>query len=119
MSQQGRFRSQPAGDQAQVLILEGEFDRSKAAEFELELENALRAGSRQVIVDLREVSFLDSSMLSVLVRGIGHGVTPRGQHALVRPNPLVWRVFVLTGLSQSFSAFGRLDEALASYVPPS
>jgi hypothetical protein len=34
---------------------------------------------------------------------------------LVRPNPLVWRVFVLTGLSHSFSAFGRLDEALASY----
>jgi anti-sigma B factor antagonist len=119
MSQQGCFSSQPAGDQAQVLVLDGEFDRSNAAQFEQALHEALLAARPHVIVDLRGVSFLDSTMLSVLVRGIGHGVTAGCQHALVRPNPLVWRLFVLTGLSHSFSAFGQLDEALASYELPS
>jgi hypothetical protein len=32
---------------------------------------------------------------------------------VIRPNPVVWRAFVLTGLSHKFSAFGRLDDALA------
>jgi hypothetical protein len=57
MSQQSCFSSQPAGRQAQVLMLDGDFDGSNAAQFEQQLEEALHAGSRQVIVDLRGVSF--------------------------------------------------------------
>ena len=59
MSQQGCFSAQQAGHQAQVLMLDGHFDRSNAAQFEQELEEALHARSPQVIVDLRGVSFLD------------------------------------------------------------
>jgi anti-sigma B factor antagonist len=114
MSQQSCFSSQPAGGQAQVLMLDGDFDRSDAAQFEHELEDALDAGSPQVIVDLRGVSFLDPAMLGALVRGFGDAVARGAQVALIRPNPVVWRAFVLTGLSHNFSAFGRLDDALAS-----
>ena len=114
MSQRSCFSSQPAGHQAQVLMLDGDFDRSNAAQFEQELEEALHAGSPQVIVDLRGVSFLDPAMLGALVRGFGDAVTQGHQVAVIRPNPVVWRAFVLTGLSHKFSAFGRLDDALAS-----
>ena len=55
-------------------------------------------------------------MLGALVRGFGDAVTQGHQVAVIRPNPVVWRVFVLTGLSHNFSAFGRLDHALASYA---
>jgi anti-anti-sigma factor len=67
-----------------VLILDGEFDRSNAAQFEQALNQALRAGGRHVIADLRGVSFLDSTMLGVLLRGIGHG-NHRGLPARVGP----------------------------------
>jgi anti-sigma B factor antagonist len=117
MSQQGRFSSQLAGARAQVLLLDGDFDRSNTAQFEQALEDALAAGTPQVIVDLRGVSFLDAAMLGALVRGFGDAVA-RGDHvAVIRPNPVVWRAFVLTGLSHNFVAFGRLDDALASYGP--
>jgi anti-anti-sigma factor len=96
-------------------MLDGDFDWSNAPQFKQALDHALDAGRPQLIVDLRGVSFLDSMMLAVLIRGLGEAVAAGGHLALVRPNTTVWRVFVLTGLSHTFPAFGRLDEALASF----
>ena len=116
MSHQGACSSQLAGDRSEVLTLDGEFDSSNAAQFKQALDHALHAGRPQVIVDLRGVSFLDSTMLAVLIRGLGEVVAAGGHLALIRPNTTVWRVFVLTGLSHTFPAFARLDEALASFA---
>lgn len=96
-------------------MLDGDFDSSNAAQFEQALDNAVRAGKPQLIVDLRGVSFLDSMMLAVLIRGLSEVLEAGGHLALIRPNTTVWRVFVLTGLSHTFPAFARLDEALASF----
>jgi anti-anti-sigma factor len=115
MSHQGFCSFQPAGDQSQVLMLDGDFDRSNAPQFEEALDDALHAGRPQLIVDLRGVSSLDSTMLRVLIRSFGDALAADSRLALIRPNPTVWRVFVLTGLSQTFPAFGRLDEALESF----
>jgi anti-anti-sigma factor len=115
MSHQGSFSSQPAGGESQVLMLDGDFDRSNSAPFEQALDDALNADRPQLIVDLRGVSFLDSTMLRALIRGLGDAVARGGHLALIRPNATVWRLFVLTGLSQTLPAFGRLDEALASF----
>jgi anti-anti-sigma factor len=114
MSHEGCCSSQPAGDLAEVVTLDGAFDRSNAAQVELALGDAIDADRPQLVIDLRGVSFLDSAMLRVLIQGLGDTAARGGQLALIRPNATVWRVFVLTGLSHSFHSFGRLDEALAS-----
>ena len=116
MSHQGCCSSQPAGDLAEVLTLDGAFDRSNATQVELALGDAIGADKPQLVIDLRGVSFLDSTMLRVLIRGLGDTVERGAQLALIRPNAMVWRMFVLTGLSHSFHSFGRLDEALASFA---
>jgi anti-sigma B factor antagonist len=95
-------------------MLDGAFDRSNATQVELALGDAIDAGRPQLVIDLRGVSFLDSTMLRVLLQSLGDTVARGAQLALIRPNATVWRVFVLTGLSHSFHSFGRLDEALAS-----
>ena len=115
MSQQGCCSSEPAGDLAEVLMLDGAFDRSNAAQVELALGDAIEADRPQLVIDLRGVSFLDSTMLRVLIQVLGDTAARGAQLALIRPNATVWRVFVLTGLSHSFDSFGRLDEALASF----
>jgi anti-sigma B factor antagonist len=99
-------------------MLDGDFDRSSRQPFERALDDALHADRPHLIVDLRGVGFLDSTMLRALVRGLQDAVARGGQLALIRPNAAVWRVFVLTGLSQILPAFGRLDEALANFGPP-
>ena len=114
MSDQGSCSSEPAGDLAEVLMLDGAFDRSNAAQVEMALGDAVDADRPQLVIDLRGVSFLDSTMLRMLIQGLGETVARGARLALVRPNATVWRVFVLTGLSHNFHSFGRLDEALAS-----
>jgi anti-anti-sigma factor len=116
MSHQGCCSSQPAGDLAEVLILDGAFDRSNATQVELALGEATEADRPQLVIDLRGVSFLDSTMIRVLIQGLGDTAARGAQLALIRPNATVWRVFVLSGLSQSFHSFGRLDDALASFA---
>lgn len=96
-------------------MLDGDFDRSNTAQFELALDQALDAGRPQLVVDLRGVSFLDSTLIRALIRGLGQAAAHGGQLALIRPNATLWRVFVLTGLSHNFPAFARLDDALASF----
>jgi anti-anti-sigma factor len=115
MSHQGCCSSQPAGDLAQVLMLDGAFDRSNATEVESALGDAMDADKPRLVIDLRGVSFLDSTMIRVLIQGLGDTAARGAQLALIRPNATVWRVFVLTGLSHTFQSFGRLDEALASF----
>jgi anti-anti-sigma factor len=115
MSHQGCCSSQLAGDLAEVLMLDGAFDRSNATEVESALADAIDGDKPRLVIDLRGVSFLDSTMLRVLIQGMGDTAARGAQLALIRPNATVWRVFVLTGLSHTFYSFGRLDEALASF----
>jgi anti-anti-sigma factor len=119
MSQQACFSSQSAGDQTELLMIDGDLDRSNAAQFDEALHDALHGDKAQVVIDLRGVSSVDSTMLSALVRGFGDAVARGGNLALIRPNPVVWRVFVLTDQTHGFPAFGRLDQALASFGPAS
>ena len=119
MSQQACFSSQSAGDQAAVLTIDGDLDRSNAAQFDEALHDALQVDKAQLIIDLRGVSSVDSTMLNALVRGFDDAAARGGNLAMIRPNPFVWRVFVLTDQGHSFPTFGRLDEALASLAPAS
>ena len=97
-------------------MLDGAFDRSNAAQVESALGDAVDADKPRLVIDLRGVSFLDSTMLRVLLQGLGDTVARGAQLALIRPNATVWKVFVRTGVSHSFRSFGRLDEALASFA---
>jgi anti-anti-sigma factor len=85
MSHQGSCSSEPAGDLAEVLMLDGAFDRSNAAQVELALGDAIDADKPQLVIDLRGVSFLDSTTLGVLIQGLRDTAARGRQLALIRP----------------------------------
>jgi len=101
------------GQGTEVLTLDGEFDMSDAPELERRLSAS--SGPRQggIVVDLRGVTFLDSTMLRVLVRAMAQAQEHGTRFDLIRPHSLVWRVFVLTGLSERFPNYSSIQEALA------
>jgi anti-anti-sigma factor len=79
------------------------------------LDHALRAALRSspcVILDLTQVSFMDSSGLGVLVGVRQYALTFGGSLLLVQPPPAVRRILVGTQLQQSFAVFDSMDEAL-------
>jgi anti-sigma B factor antagonist len=116
MSQHPSLATWPTGDRAQVVTLEGEFDLATAPSFTEAVDDALDAGRPDLIVDLSRVTFLDSTMLQALIRACDNSRLRESQFALIRPKAGVWRIFVLTGLSNTLPSFGGVAEALASFA---
>jgi anti-anti-sigma factor len=116
MSQHCSLATQSTGAGTEVLILDGQFDMSNAPTFERAMDEALDTGRRDLVVDLRGLSYLDSGMVRALIRGYEETCARERHFAVIRPNPNLWRIFVLTGLSQTLPAFGGLADALASFA---
>lgn len=97
-----------------VFTLTGEFDFSRSHDLEGRMRDAFEREPKSLIVDLRGVSFLDSTMLELLIRALARAGRRGIRFVLIRPNSLVWRVFVITRLSEHFQSYRSLHEALAS-----
>ena len=81
----------------------GEFDVNTAPELREELARLASEGARNIVVDLTDVSFVDSTALSVLVSALKRLRQVDGDLELASPNPSVRRVFEITGLTRLFT----------------
>lgn len=102
----------PAG--ATLLVVTGEMDVATSSRFRAHVEAAIAAGSETLIVDLTEVTFIESTMLRELLRaredfdGSGAGLM------IVGAGAPVLRLLDLTGTTRLFSLAATRDEALAA-----
>jgi anti-sigma B factor antagonist len=80
----------------------GELDIQTTPVLEEELRSALDRGASTIVVDLCEVSFLDSTGLSVLVSGLKRCQAAGGELRLEGPRPNVRKVLEITGLTDAF-----------------
>jgi anti-sigma B factor antagonist len=100
---------------AEVLVVEasGEIDMETAPRLADAIDATAKA-TRLVVVDLTNVTFLDSSALNVLVhcqrsladRGVGFRVVSPGDR-------VVHRVFEITHLTESLGVVESIDDALS------
>jgi anti-anti-sigma factor len=97
-----------------VLVLRGEHDLSTAADLRAHVEEAVRADG-DVIVDLSEVGFIDSSILGVLVAGyrsISTGTPARRFAVVAVPGSSVTRLFDLVSVSDVIPVYPTRAEAV-------
>jgi anti-sigma B factor antagonist len=92
-------QTQNGSDQVLVSV-QGEVDLATAPELEAVLEQALQGAAKQLVVDLREVGFLDSSGLSLLVRQDRRARRISRRLIVIKGPPQVQQVFEMTGLSE-------------------
>jgi anti-sigma B factor antagonist len=95
-----------------VVRVIGEIDLATAPELGARLSE-IPTGSSTVIIDMSEVSFLDSTGLSVLVTSWKR-FCERDENAsfrLVVTRPAINRVLEVTGLAHVFGVFATLEEA--------
>ena len=64
---EGAIRVVPETDEIVVVCLEGDFDLTSAPALGDQIDRALESGN-ELILDLSEVTFIDSSVINVLVR---------------------------------------------------
>jgi anti-anti-sigma factor len=98
------------GDQAVVIGVRGELDLASSPGLEQELDRHLNSGVELVIVDLRQLEFMDSTGLSVLVRAHQQAVEAGRRFAVVRGPQQVQRLLTLTGVADRLTLVDSPDE---------
>lgn len=90
------------GQGAVRVTIRGEIDLSRSERFEQAVVEAEGLGPRELRIDLREVGFMDSQGIAVLLRARARAQAGGWRLVLHRPPPPVWRVFQVTGLDAEF-----------------
>ncbi|MEK6227730.1 MAG: STAS domain-containing protein [Actinomycetota bacterium] len=102
-------------DQTHVISLGGEIDLYTAPEFKERMVELIEAGKRNIVVDLSEATFIDSTTLGVLVGGVKRLRPSGGGLALVCTDQNISKIFEITGLDRVFSIQDSRENALASF----
>jgi anti-sigma B factor antagonist len=96
-------------DTTATLTVSGEVDVSNAAELREALEAQLADGVSAVVVDIAEVSYIDSTGIGVLVACAHEAQEAGATLAVRRPQRNVARVFALLDVAERLGVEDALD----------
>lgn len=94
-----------------TVSLEGEVDVYTAPRLKESLIEQIESGCVNVIVNLDDVGFIDSSGLGVLVGGLRRAKEKGGGIRLVCTRDNILKIFRITGLDKVFPIFADVGEA--------
>jgi len=111
---QSNFNVQSDDERSAVIItVTGELDLASSPGLEQELERGAAAQAEQVIIDLRQLEFMDSTGLSVLVRAHQRATDNGQRFGVVRGPQQVQRLLSLTGVAERLNLADSPDELLS------
>jgi anti-sigma B factor antagonist len=94
-----------------LVAVDGEVDVYTSPSLKQSLIAATEGGCTTVIVDMDNVSFIDSSGLGVLVGALRRSREASGELRLVVSRDNLVKIFRITGLDRVFPMYATLDEA--------
>jgi anti-sigma B factor antagonist len=80
------------------------------------MEEALAAGDTRLVLNLAEVSMIDSSGIGLLVKFLASTKQRGGNIKLVQPNKFAVQTLKLVGVINLFEIFDNDDAAVESYA---
>ncbi len=107
-----QIQDEEIDDQTHVIALGGEVDLYTAPEFKERMVELIDDGKKQMVVDLSEATFIDSTTLGVLVGGVKRLRPAGGSLALVCTDQNISKIFEITGLDRVFAIHATRAEAL-------
>ena len=95
-----------------VVVVAGELDLYTAPELRERLARVDEGGAERVVLDLSQVTLVDSMALGVLLGAKKRLATHAGSLDLVVSKPDIRRIFEITMLDRVFTLYASRDEAL-------
>jgi anti-sigma B factor antagonist len=86
-----------------VVDVAGEVDITGSAKLSGVVRDLVEEGATSLVLDMSEVTFLDSTGLSALISGRNRCRAKGGDLTLRGPSPAAWKVLTITGLDQVFT----------------
>jgi anti-sigma B factor antagonist len=105
--------TEQVGPEAAVIVLTGEVDLYTCPEFKEDLLRVIGDGAKLVAVDLTPTTFIDSTALGVLLRGVERLRQKGGRLTVICVDPNMTKIFEVTGLDRIFAIHATRDDALA------
>jgi anti-sigma B factor antagonist len=102
-------------EDVRVLALSGSFNNYTAPPARQWLDEAASQAPAYVVVNLSDVSFIDSTALSTLVGGLKRSRELRGDVRLCGLQQPVRMIFEMTRLDQVFEIFNHETEAIQAF----
>jgi anti-sigma B factor antagonist len=100
-----------------VISIVGELDMASAPHLQAQITELLDNGRSRLIFDLTDVSFCDSTGLSVFVRAKNASDGAGGVVRLAAPQRGVQRILEVSGLVEVLPTYASVDEAVAADTP--
>lgn len=98
-----------------LCIRTARLDAANSPDFRIALMERVDKGHGQIVVDLGQVDFMDSSALGALIGAVKR-MGSVGTIALARPNANVTRLLTLTRMDKVFAITATIDEAVEKLV---
>jgi anti-sigma B factor antagonist len=98
-----------------VLQLAGRFDTYTATPVRQWLEGAITQETPNIVVNLAQVGFVDSTALATLVQGMKRCRQMKGDLRLSNLQQPVRMIFELTRLDKAFELFATEESAIAAF----
>jgi anti-sigma B factor antagonist len=99
--------------QTTIIAVSGELDLASSPALQEELDRVSASDAEMLIIDLRELDFMDSTGLSVLVRAHQRAEEQGRRLAMVKGPQQVQRLLSLTGVADRLTVVDRPEELLA------
>jgi anti-sigma B factor antagonist len=97
-----------------VVSIAGELDMATAPQLQDQITDLLERGRNRLVFDLADVSFCDSTGLSVFVRAKNSTEEHGGAVRLAAPQRGVLRILEVSGLVEVLHTYPTVDEAVAA-----
>ena len=81
-----------------IMTLKGEIDIYTAAKLKKDLNDLVSEQKSDVIVDLKDVTYMDSTGLGTFISALKHSEKAGSKLRLIRANDRLFRLFKVTGL---------------------
>lgn len=98
-----------------IEVKEERLDAHNSGNLKTQMLSLFDDGKHELVIDLKEVRFVDSSGLGSLVSGFKNASARNGNLKLCGLQPQVKSMFELTRLHRVFEIFPTAEEALASF----
>ena len=109
-------QSEQRGDVA-VISIAGELDMATAPRLQAQINELLDNGRSRLVFNLADVSFCDSTGLSVFVRAKNACDGLGGTVRLAAPQRGVQRILEVSGLVEVLPTYSSVEEAVAADTP--
>lgn len=97
-----------------VVVIGGELDYEVSPQLRARLMGAIKSGRQRLVLDLSEVTFIDSTAIGVLAGAVARlDKVGGGSLAVVSTHEKVLQIFEITGLDSVITMYNSREEAVS------